>query len=69
MLTLRSVVPSKWVKADGDRGFSICFEGPPTPELDQHIYYLSHPRLGEISLFLVPISGDATKREYEAVFN
>jgi hypothetical protein len=33
------------------------------------MYWLRHPVLGSLCLFLVPISGDSQQREYEAVFN
>ena len=50
--------------------FVLTFVGPPDRLLDQRIHRLSHPVLGELEIFLVPIGpgGDARLR-YEAVFN
>ena len=51
--------------------FSLIFRGPASPVLDQGIQTLSHPELGELTLFLVPVGpGRAGKLpRYEAVFN
>ena len=50
--------------------FVLTFAGPPDRSLDQRIHRLSHPVLGELEIFLVPIGpgGDA-RPQYEAVFN
>ncbi len=50
------------------RPFSLRFSGPPLPALPQQIYRLSHEALGVMEIFLVPVSGDADQRCYEAVF-
>lgn len=49
--------------------FSLVLRGPATPLLPQATYRLRHPRLGQIELFLVPISRDAQAARYEATFN
>lgn len=48
--------------------FSIIFRGPKEPILPQHIYRLTHPRLGSLGLFLVPIGPDTLGMQYESVF-
>ncbi len=53
-----------------DRGavrepFALTFRGPPQLGLPQGIYKLSHPQLGEMEIFIVPIS----PTDFEAVFN
>jgi len=50
--------------------FVLTFAGPPNRVLDQRIHRLSHPVLGDLEIFLVPIGpgGDA-RPQYEAVFN
>jgi hypothetical protein len=53
----------------GRASFSLLFTGPLEPALSQLIYTLSHDRLGELSLFLVPVGLDDRGRLYEAVFN
>ncbi|HKP38802.1 MAG TPA: hypothetical protein VJT71_18235 [Pyrinomonadaceae bacterium] len=53
----------------GMERFSIFFNGPGESGLAQGIYHLSHEQMGEIDIFLVPISGDKRGYRYEAVFN
>ncbi len=48
--------------------FSVVFRGPQAPVLPQATYRLSHADLGELDLFLVPISSDAEGTRYEAAF-
>ncbi len=48
--------------------FSVVFRGPQVPVLPQATYRLSHADLGELDLFLVPISSDAEGTRYEAAF-
>ena len=49
--------------------FSLVFRGPPGRVLPQSVYPMRHPRLGALSLFLVPIGGNEQGVSYEAVFN
>jgi len=53
----------------GMERFSVFFSGPGEPFLPQGIYQMSHERMGEFELFLVPIAGDEKEFRYEAVFN
>jgi hypothetical protein len=48
--------------------FSLHFRGPASPALSQRIYRLSHPQLGTLEIFLVPIGRDPGGMTYEAVF-
>jgi hypothetical protein len=48
--------------------FSLVFRGPPTPQLTQKMYDFEHERFGRLSIFIVPIRGDAQAMYYEAVF-
>jgi len=48
--------------------FSLVFNGPPDPLLPQASYALTHPTLGELEIFIVPIARDADAVRYEAVF-
>ncbi len=51
-------------------GFSVIFQGPLENQLHQAIYTLAHEKMGEISLFLVPIVyGKTDAVYYEAVFS
>ncbi|MBD2472962.1 DUF6916 family protein [Nostoc sp. FACHB-145] len=55
---------------EGYEAFSIVFQGPKQPFLQQATYPVRHSEIGEFSLFIVPIRQD---REgfyyYEAVFS
>jgi hypothetical protein len=48
--------------------FSLVFAGPPGAVRPQGILALTHPQLGTLEIFLVPIEADATAVRYEAVF-
>jgi hypothetical protein len=49
--------------------FSIEFLAPLDTPVGQKTYRLTHPHLGELDLFLVPIAKDDLGLHYEAVFN
>ena len=48
--------------------FHLVFRGPQAPLLDQRIHALSHPALGALEIFLVPIGPNGEGQCYEAVF-
>lgn len=48
--------------------FSLVFVGPADTVLPQSTYVLSHPRFGDIELFLVPLGPDQERMRYEAAF-
>jgi uncharacterized protein DUF6916 len=48
--------------------FSLLFVSPPGPFLSQAIYTLTHPKVGTLELFLVPIGPTHGGNGYEAVF-
>jgi hypothetical protein len=50
-------------------GFSVFLRGPLAAPLAQGIVTLSHPRHGELDLFMTPIGRDAQGFRYEIVFN
>jgi hypothetical protein len=50
------------------RPFILRFQGPATPVLAQVVHYLEHADLGDLEIFLGPISTDAEATMYEAVF-
>lgn len=66
-LTLTRVV--EHVKSETQETFSLFFHGPSTALMQQGIRTLKHDRLGELSMFLVPVGQDAQGFQYEAVFN
>lgn len=49
--------------------FSLIFTGKTSPWLQQSLYALVHPQMGECELFLVPIGPDASGMRYEAAFS
>jgi hypothetical protein len=49
--------------------FSIVFLMRQSSAIDQGLYDLSHERLGEMQIFLVPIGMDGERLQLEAVFN
>lgn len=54
---------------EGMERFSVFFDGPSTPRLVQAIYPLTHEKMGQFDLFLVPIAQIDEGFRYEAVFN
>jgi hypothetical protein len=48
--------------------FSLLFVSPAGPFLPQATYRLSHPKLGTLELFLVPVGPMQGGNGYEAVF-
>ena len=53
---------------EGRVPFSIVLRGPMEPFLEQRIYKVSHEKIGEMEIFLVPLGPDKTGMKYEAVF-
>ncbi len=49
--------------------FSLIFRGPQSPFVPQGSYRVNHQKLGELTIFLVPIGVDGAGLQYEAVFN
>jgi hypothetical protein len=48
--------------------FSLVFRGPQAPLLPQGTYRVTHPDMGAIALFLVPLGPDGEGMRYEAAF-
>lgn len=48
--------------------FSLIFRGPMQPVLRQMIQTLTHPTLGEMGIFMVPVGPDALGMRYQAIF-
>jgi hypothetical protein len=49
--------------------FSLLFLGPLRPVLPQRTWDLTHPVLGTLAVFLVPLGPENGRMRYEAVFN
>lgn len=48
--------------------FSLDFLGPPSPVYPQGIYRVSHPEVGTLDLFVVPVQNPGDAVLYEVVF-
>jgi hypothetical protein len=75
MQTADGVVALKLVKVDaaGDSGraggaFSLIFMTPKGPWLPQAIYPVTHPALGVMEIFLVPVGPTQGGNGYQAIF-
>ena len=53
----------------GMERFSAVFTCPANLLLPQGLYHLTHDQMGDLDLFLTPISSDQRNVQYEAVFN
>ncbi len=49
--------------------FSLMFQAPETWRHPQGIYRLTHPAVGDLELFLVPIGPNGQGMQLEAIFN
>jgi hypothetical protein len=49
--------------------FSVILRADDAQDHGQRVYQVSHPRLGVLDLFAVPIGPGATGMRYEIVFN
>ena len=63
MPAAHSLAPS-----ESGRPFSLLFLGPADRTFEQGIRTLSHPVMGELEIFLVPMQPDDEGPLYEAVF-
>lgn len=54
---------------NGQRPFSLLFLDPEGGHLLQRIYTILHPTLGELGIFIVPISSDTSGTIYQAIFS
>ncbi|MGR8981282.1 MAG: DUF6916 family protein [Gammaproteobacteria bacterium] len=48
--------------------FSLLFQGPHQPTLPQRIYRIRQQHMGQLDIFLVPVSKESDGLQYEAVF-
>lgn len=49
--------------------FGVVFRGPLDTYLGQGTRFFTHPKMGQLELFIVPIRQDAQGFYYEAIFN
>lgn len=48
--------------------FALLFRGPAEPRLPQATYPFEHAALGRLEIFIVPVAGDESGTDYEAIF-
>jgi len=53
----------------GRRSFSVLLQAHDASNHGQQMYQISHPDLGELDLFLVPVGPGEKGMNYELVFN
>ena len=70
---LRLTAASKVMESEAARlarhPFSLYFMGPKSFLLQQHIYHVTHEKMGAMDVVLVPVGQDAQAYQYEAVFS
>jgi len=59
--------PLRGTHPQGRQAFALLFQS--SVQLPQSTYALSHPALGELALFLVPVARGSDGVQYEAIFN
>jgi hypothetical protein len=50
------------------QGFALLFRGPVAPLLAQETYPITHPNLGTLEIFIVPVGLEPSGALYEAIF-
>lgn len=68
-LMLREVNAIGKPHAGREEPFSLIFEGPRDYALEQGMYFVQNPTLGDQHIFIVPIAERGDLRQYESVFN
>ncbi len=69
-LTLTEAKLGPWQPPEGPPwAFELMFQGPPDPILPQATYRLTHPEIGPLDIFIVPIAHSDQGTTYQAVFN
>ena len=67
--TVKSVRLLQQNPGHGRQPFSVELETPDAENRGQRMYQLSHPDLGDLSLFMVPMGPGEQGMVYEIVFN
>jgi len=68
-LKVKAAAPIKSPSPRATQPFHLVLSAPPAWRLPQGLYKLTHPTLGEIELFTVPIGLDGSDFCYEVIFN
>lgn len=69
-LTLTEASAGPWQpEGESTFAFELIFRGPADPMLPQAIYRLTHPELGPLDIFIVPLERTGEGTTYQAVFS
>ncbi len=68
-MTVDLIEVSELRETSRQRMYSLVFRGSLEQPLQQGLYPISHEKMGNDDLFLVPIAREADGFRYEAVFN
>ena len=68
-VTVKEAAPIKSPSPRATQPFHLVLSAPPTWRMPQGLYRLTHPRLGDLELFTVPIGPDGGGFCYEVIFN
>lgn len=69
-VTLTEASPGPWQPEGEDTfAFELMFQGPPDPVLPQATYRMTHPALGPLDVFIVPVARTQDGTTYQAVFS
>ena len=68
-LKLKEAKPIKSPSPRATQPFHLVLSAPPAWRVPQGLFRVTHPQLGEIELFAVPIGPDGDGFCYEVIFN
>lgn len=68
-LELAQVSPLGHGRPGARAPFALLFLAPDAKHLEQRIWPLTHPQLGRLEIFLVPLGPREGRMRYEAIFN
>lgn len=68
-LDLTEATALKSAHPDGPAPFSLIFRGAKSDPLPQGTYEFTHPRLGQVAIFIVPLGPDSDGFTYQAIFS
>ena len=68
-IPLSLVEVDKRIDTERQSSFSIYFTGPTHVQLKQATFLISHDKLGELELFVVPVAQTEEYFKYESIFS
>ncbi|HST28878.1 MAG TPA: hypothetical protein VLK26_10985 [Rudaea sp.] len=68
-MTLREAAAIRSPSPRATTPFHLVLGGPPALRMPQGMFRFTHPKLGDIEMFAVPIGPSGSSFDYEIVFN